>query len=242
VIFDFLGTLAAVREYSYEESMKKMYRSLTNDGFKMPYERFREVYDQVHHKYQRIRYEKLVEVTNAVWLSEALNQLGFVTKPDDETVKKAINIFFEDNLSSFRPRPCAYKTLKRLSDCYALALVSNFTYAPVIYAGLRKLRFSKFFNAVLVSEEVGWRKPHPKIFEEALKRLNKSVEQTVFVGDSPAEDIQGAKDVGMKVVFIPSQFFTVEDVKSASRQPDIILNSLCELPQILSQMETCLAK
>lgn len=236
VIFDFLGTLAAVHGYSYEESVKKMYRSLKNDGFEMPYERFREVYDPVHHKYQRIRYEKLVEVTNAVWISEALNQLGFVTKPDDEPVKKAVNIFFEDYLPSFRPRPCASKTLKRLSNNYALALISNFTYAPVIYAGLRKLRFSKFFNAVLVSGDVGWRKPHPKIIEEALKRINKSVEQTVLVGDSPAEDILGAKNMGMKAVFVPSQFFTVEDVKSASQQPDIILNSLCKLPQILSQM------
>ena len=236
VIFDFLGTLAAVHGYSYEESMKKMYRSLTNDGFEMPYERFREVYDQVHHKYQRIRYEKLVEVTNAVWLSEALNQLGFVTKPDDEAVKRAINIFFEDNLTSFRPRPCASETLRRLSESYSLALISNFTYAPVIYAGLRRLRFSKFFNAVLVSEDVGWRKPDPKIFEEALKRLNKIVEQTIFVGDNPAEDIQGAKNMGMKAVFVPSQFFTVEDVKGASPQPDIILSSLCKLPQILPQM------
>jgi len=236
VIFDFLGTLVVVHGYSYEESMKKMYRSLTNDGFEVPYERFREVYDQVHHKYQRICYEKLVEVTNAVWLSETLNQLGFVAKPDDEAVKKAVNIFFEDNLRSFRPRPCASKTLKRLSNSYALALISNFTYAPVIYAGLRKLRFSKFFNAVLVSEDVGWRKPHPKIFEEALKRINKSVEQTVLVGDSPEEDILGAKNMGIKAVFVPSQFFTVEDVRSASQKPDIILNSLCKLPQILSQM------
>lgn len=236
VVFDFVGTLAAVHGYSYEESMKKMCRSLTNDGFKMPYERFRDVYDQVHHKYQLIRYEKFVEVTNAVWLSEALNQLGFVTKPDDEAVKRAVNILFEDYLTSFRPRPCTSKTLKELSSNYALALISNFTYAPVIYAGLRKLRFSKFFNAVLVSEDVGWRKPHPKIFEEALKRLNKSVEQTVFVGDSPAEDILGAKNMGMKAVFVPSQFFTVQDVKSASKQPDIILSNLCKLPQILSQM------
>jgi len=236
VLFDFIGTLAVVQGYSYEESMKKMHASLVNDCFKVDYKRFREVYDQAHHKYRLIRYEQWIEVTNAVWLSEALNRLGFATKPEDQAVKKAINVFFEDYLHSLKQRKGALRTLKRLSKSYSLALISNFTYAPVIYAGLRKLHFSPYFNAILVSEDVGWRKPHSKILEEALKRLNISASQAAFVGDSPNEDIQGAKNVGMKAIFIPSQFFTIEDAKNSSQQPDIILNDICELSKILPKI------
>ena len=242
VVFDFIGTLAVVQEYSYEGFVEKMYESLVDDHFEMDYERFREVYGGVHRKYRLLRYEKLREVTNAVWLSETLNRLGFATKPGDEAVKKAVNVYFEGYLRSLKPRSCALRTLKTLSDTYSLGLVSNFTYAPVIHAGLRRLRLNPYFDAILVSQDVGWRKPHPKIFEEALKRLKRGAKQAVFVGDNPIEDIRGAKNVGMKAIFIPSQFFTVEDAEKSSPKSDIVLNSLCELPGVLSKIRRSAAK
>ena len=237
VIFDFIGTLATVEGYAYEPSVKKMYESLRDVGFNMDYEHFTQAYERAHQKYRAIRYQELVEVTNVVWLSEALNSLGFATSPVEENVKEAINVFFKDYIQSLKRRNCAIRTLKTLlKGRYALGLISNFTYAPVIYAGLRKLNLSRYFNAILVSEDVGWRKPHPRIFKEALKRLDKKAVQTVFVGDSLVEDIQGAKKVGMKTVFVSSQFFTVEDIQKAIQQPDIILNELCKLPEILSSI------
>ena len=112
---------------------------------------------------------------------------------------------------------------------YKLGLVSNFTYAPVIYAGLRKLGINQFFNAILVSEDVGWRKPHVKVFEETLRRLELRREEVVYVGDSPLEDVKGAKDVGMKTIFVPSQFYSTENLYESKQQPDFIVNDVCEL-------------
>lgn len=236
VIFDFIGTLAEVQHYSIEENVKKTYESLVDDGFHVDHERFIEVFYQIYRKYRLIRYQKLVEVSNNVWIAETLNQLGFAAEPEDGAVRKAVNASFQGYFQSLKPKPCASRTLKKLSGGYALALVSNFTYAPVVYAGVRKLGFSSYFNCILVSDDVGWRKPHPRMFEEALKRLDKNVEQAVFVGDNPMEDIQGAKGVGMKAIFIPSQFFTVEDAGKAPQPPDLIINSLCELPRALPEI------
>jgi len=236
VIFDFIGTLAEVQDYPIEEFVKKTYESLVDDGFHMDRERFMEVFYQIYQKYRLIRYQKLVEVSNSVWIAETLNHLGFTAKPEDPAVRKAVNISFQDYFQSLKARPCASRTLKRLSGDYSLALVSNFTYAPVIYAGVRKLRFSLYFNCILVSDDVGWRKPHPRIFEEALKRLDKNVKQAVFVGDNPMEDIQGAKAIGMKAIFIPSQFFTIEEAEKVPQPPDLIINNLCELPRVLPEI------
>jgi len=236
VIFDFIGTLTEVQDHTIEEIVKKTYESLVDDGFNLNHKRFTEAFYQVYQKYRLIRYQKLVEVSNSIWIAETLNQLGFAAEPDDGAVRKAVNVSFQGYFQSLKARPCASRTLKRLSGGYALALVSNFTYAPVIYAGVRKFGFSLYFNCILVSDDVGWRKPHPRIFEEALKRLDKSVEQTVFVGDNPMEDIQGAKAIGMKAIFIPSQFFTIEDAEKAPQPPDLIINSLCKLPKVLPKI------
>jgi len=233
VIFDFIGTLANVRGYGLEASRMtskmKVYKAVVTAGFKVDVESFLEAYIQAHEKYRVIRYEKLVEVTNAVWISEILNNLGYDTTPDDTRVRTAVNISFEDYLNSLELRSCAKIMLKKLSRNYKLGLVSNFTYAPVIYAGLRKLDINKFFNAILVSHEVGWRKPHPKIFNEALKRLRVSAHETVYVGDSPLEDIKGAKATGMKTIFVSSQFYTLKNLHESQQKPDIILENLCEL-------------
>jgi putative hydrolase of the HAD superfamily len=236
VIFDFIGTLAEVQLNPIEEFAKKVYESLVDDGFDMGRGRFMEVFQETYQKYRVIRYQKLVEVSDSIWISETLNQLGFAAEPEDHAVRKAVNVSFHGYFQSLKPRLCALRTLKKLSGFYILALVSNFTYAPIVYAGLRKLRFSLYFDSILVSDEVGLRKPHRRIFEEALKRLNKNVEQAVFVGDNPIEDIQGAKDIGMKAIFVPSQFFTIEDAEKALQPPDLIINNLCELPKVLQEI------
>ena len=233
-IFDFIGTLTQLIEYSYRNAENKLFRSLVANGYSTTSESFSKAYDRAHKKYREIRYGQLVEVTNAVWVSAALNHLGYTTTPQDKTIKTAVNIFFEDYLNALKLRPYAKSTLQKLSQNYKLGLVSNFTYSPVIYAALRRLRINGFFNAVIVSEAVGWRKPNPKIIQEALKRLHVKADEVIYVGDTPMEDIQGAKNAGMKTVFIPSQFNSLSDMQKASQQPNHVIRNLHEVFRVIS--------
>lgn len=228
VMFDFIGTLVNVKGYSLEISKMKLYNSIVDASFKVSKEDFLAAYSQAHEKYRVIRYQKLIEVTNAIWISEALNSLGFKTNPEDTRIKTAVNIFFEDYLKSFRLRKCAKQTLETLAENYKLGLISNFTYAPVIYAGLRRVGISNFFDVILVSDAFGWRKPHARIFEEALKRLGIRAEEALYVGDSPEEDIKGAKQLGIKTVFVASQFFPIKKLRESEQKPDIIARNMCE--------------
>ncbi|MEM1566039.1 MAG: HAD family hydrolase [Candidatus Bathyarchaeia archaeon] len=239
VLFDFIGTLVNVRGYSLDTSRLKLYKALLNAGFNVSQEKFLEAYAKAHEKYRVIRYQKFVEVTNAVWISEALNNLGFDTTPEDSRIKTAVNVFFEDYVSSFRLRKCAKQVLSVVAETCKLGLISNFTYAPVIYAGLRKVGISHFFNVVLVSDAVGWRKPHANIFNEALRRLSVKAEETIFVGDSPDEDIKGARQLGMKTIFVASQFFPVKKLLESKQKPDTVARNLCEVKKrILEIIQT----
>jgi FMN phosphatase YigB (HAD superfamily) len=229
LIFDFIGTLTKLKDYDLKISEMKLHRTIVNAGFRVNSKVFLKAYRQAYEKYQVVRYQKLIEVSNAVWVSEALSNLGFETSSEDPCIKTAVNLFFEDYLNSLKLRRCGKKILKNTAADHKLGLMSNFTYAPVIYAALRRLTINKFFNAVLVSEDTGWRKPHVKIFEEALKRLGVSANETVYVGDSPLEDIKGASLIGIKTVFVPSQFYSLEKLHESLQNPDLIVNNICEL-------------
>jgi putative hydrolase of the HAD superfamily len=79
-----------------------------------------------------------------------------------------------------------------------LGLVSNALDPPaLLHRDLRQLGVAERLDVAVFSSEVGWRKPHPEIFERALRALDVAAEQTLFVGDTLATDIAGAAALGM---------------------------------------------
>ena len=64
-------------------------------------------------------------------------------------------------------------------------------------AGLRDL-----FDSLLTSESAGSCKPDPAIFDEALRRAGCAAHEALFVGDTLAQDVAGAKRAGMRSVLI----------------------------------------
>ena len=69
----------------------------------------------------------------------------------------------------------------------------------------------------MFASEVGWRKPHPAIFERALEGLGVAAERTLFVGDSLAIDLAGAAAVGMRTC--QALWFRADDDPAAA-EPD----------------------
>jgi putative hydrolase of the HAD superfamily len=236
VITDYIGTLVNARYYDIDASRKKLHKALTEVGLDTKLPQFLEAYTRAHEKYRAVRYKQLREVTNAVWVCEALNSLGCTITPEDSRIKVALNMFFQDYVDSLELRPYAKKLLNKIKENCKLGLVSNFTYAPVVYASLRKLGINQYFNAVLVSHECGWRKPHTQIFQDALKKLHVKPEETVFIGDSPLEDIKGAIAAGIKTVFVTSQFYTLKDLQESNQKPDYVAQGLEEIYENFSKI------
>lgn len=236
ILLDYIGTLVEPRNYSLQDSKTKLHEALREAGIITNKEQFMEAYAKAHEKYRVVRYEQLREVTNAIWVAEALNAVGCKTTVDDAKLKFGLNMFFQEFIDSLELRPHAKQLVKNASERCKIGLVSNFTYAPAIYASLRKLRIDSFFSAIVVSEAVGWRKPHRIIFDKTLRMLRVKPEDAVFVGDSPLEDIDGAKGAGMRSVFVASCFSSLRDVGKCRFKPDLVcqdLREVCEkLPQI----------
>jgi putative hydrolase of the HAD superfamily len=218
--------------------MAKLHSALRDAGFKTDKQKFLDAYTKAHEKYRRVRYGELREVTNAVWVSETLCSLGHNVTADDSRMKAALNVFFQDYVETLNLRPYAKRLLKKTVKQCKIGLISNFTYAPVVYASLRKLGINRFFNAVVVSGDNGWRKPHKKIFQEALARLQVKADEAVYIGDCPMEDIKGATEAGIKAVFVSSQFYNKHDLRSSQQKAALVAEDLREICLDFSKITT----
>jgi putative hydrolase of the HAD superfamily len=79
---------------------------------------------------------------------------------------------------------------------------------------------------------VGYLKPHPLIFQTALRCVGTQPDETVFVGDDPEADIVGAHKAGLRAVLRRQ---TRRKVSLDSITPDAEINGLDELLPILDQ-------
>ncbi len=92
-------------------------------------------------------------------------------------------------------------TLKR--EGYRVGLVSNTgrTWGRFLRPIQDDLGVGKYFDDRVFSDEIGIRKPEPRIFEASLEHLGLRPEEVVHVGDDVVADISGSKGVGMRAVW-----------------------------------------
>jgi putative hydrolase of the HAD superfamily len=83
---------------------------------------------------------------------------------------------------------------------YHLGIISNFD--SRIDEVFRSLGIGQYFQTVTISSVEGVAKPSPEIFKRALKKAALAPEEAVYVGDSPHHDLEGAREIGMRVFLI----------------------------------------
>ncbi|MBI2889244.1 MAG: HAD family hydrolase [Nitrospirae bacterium] len=124
--------------------------------------------------------------------------------------------------------------LESLHPRYRLGVVSNFDHSATLEAVFARDGIRGFFSAVIVSADVGWRKPDGRIFEEFTRCVGVSPEEVLFVGDRYEVDVLGAKHAGMRGAWLnPSPDPGAAEASLA----DLTLRSLCDLPDALARLE-----
>ena len=129
---------------------------------------------------------------------------------------------------AFRIYPDCRETLERISSIkhIRLGLLSN---CPAELCKprrsiLRRNGIFGFFDAIVLSGEVGAQKPDKEIFEAALKELGvKESQRVMHVGDCVLSDVQGAQNAGLvPVLYDPLELHSVDDIITIRRLSDIL--------------------
>jgi putative hydrolase of the HAD superfamily len=120
--------------------------------------------------------------------------------------------------------PGTREALDRIRQDYAIAVISNAD--GKIDAVLRRCGIEDCFASITDSGNVGYEKPHPAIFEAALREMKAPPAESLYVGDVYSIDYIGARNAGMQAVLL--------DVAGAYREREFPrVESLAELEQWL---------
>src|SRR3989454_4079969 len=219
VLFDFGGTLDA-DGLAWKE---RVYRLFRDEGVAVERERF----DPLFHAADDALVGTIPPTTSfdatvarlVVAVAEALGL------DDRRMTARIARRFVDDALGHLGDNT---PLLRRLARHARLGIVSNF------YGNLARVcddaGIRSFFSVLVDSAEIGCTKPAPRIFQHALDALGVSAAKATFVGDSLPRDMAGARDVGMRHIWLVGA-----DASAASPccRDDRQIRSLRELESIL---------
>lgn len=125
--------------------------------------------------------------------------------------------------------------LRALRDRVRLGVCSNFTHAPMALRVLERAGLASLLDEIVISEDVGVRKPRREIFDETARRLDVAPEEMLHVGDNLDADVAGAAAIGALTAWITRR---VRDPHRALQGysgplPRLRLHDLAELPALL---------
>jgi len=201
LIFDFFGTLVGYTHgYLSGGEYIKTHEFLLENGFRITYEKFEISFSNCFKKL-----EDKAKITNKEFSMNDVVKLFFADnswKMQNKTRDKFLETYHLEWNRHIIYYPELKPFLNKLKENYALSIITNTHYKPLIYYHLREMGISNYFKLVLTSVECGIRKPDPRIFQKALQELATKPEAAIFVGDSYAADYQGALSAGIRGILI----------------------------------------
>jgi FMN phosphatase YigB (HAD superfamily) len=122
------------------------------------------------------------------------------------------------------------QVLEALKEHYPLGLLSNFDSAATGHKILDRHQLSPYFDPIHISEAIRYRKPRREAFLQTVDVMGVTPQEALFIGDTFALDVVGAKGVGMNVAWF-DRLKVPADLQLA--QPDYIITRLVDLLEIL---------
>ncbi|HBF41687.1 MAG TPA: hypothetical protein DDW19_07980 [Anaerolineaceae bacterium] len=237
VLFD-LGYTLTYFEGDFEKATVESYSVLGNalnrQGCHLNVAKFADRFQDLITQYYHDRDRDLVEKPVEDLIHLVLKRAGQDHVPP-EKIRLAMDEMYAVTEERWMLEADAHATLQELlRRGYRLGMVTNAADAVDVGKIVDNHRLRIYFDDIIISADFGIRKPDPRIFEIALKRLGADPASAVMVGDNLSADILGAHRAGMRGIWITRRS---EDPRNALLRntiiPDGEVKSLEEIPSLL---------
>ncbi len=233
VLFDMFDTLMLIeKEHAfYNPAVKSMHQYIVKNGVPVTFPAFRDAYIKARDLLYEEADLKMEEPHFNLRVKNALQNLGYTKEAQTGIIQGATNAFSQQFMNFVRIDTNATTVLNELYRTYRLGIVSNFAIPECIEQLLDREQLSQLFEVIVISGAVNKRKPNPEIFELALQKMQLDASDVAFVGDTVDADVKGARNIGMKSIYIDRR----PQKELDEYPPDYTIKSLSELPFVLQK-------
>jgi putative hydrolase of the HAD superfamily len=146
-----------------------------------------------------------------------------------------VAFFYETHYHARSLRPEAPSVLEALhTKGLRLAIISNTLSRQLVPSTLAEYGIGHYFDAVVTSAKLGWRKPNERIFEEAARLLQVPAGACAYVGDTVSRDVIGARRAGYGLAVQIKSFLTDKaDSGMEGVPPDAVIHDLREVVELV---------
>ena len=193
-----------------------------------------DVLTEMQHRERRAPYQGEYIENDFPSLTRDLVKALFGVGPTTGQLDRLLEVRFEAMTGAIRVAAAVPALLAELKKRFRIGLVSNYPDSRAIRHSIDQLNLTSYFDAVVVSGDIGHVKPHPKVFEAILAATQVEPSRCLFVGDNWLGDIQGARRCGMHAVFT-TEFVHYEkfDRQAGDFEASATISKLSELLQLL---------
>lgn len=199
--FDLFNTLITMQFYALKDALDRLTSSLRQNGFDIEHAAFVKAHSEAVLRFLEQTKRDGKEGHNRFWVSAALAKMGHEVPPDDPHISTAVESYFSAFVQYAELIPGTKEMLATVRQNYRVGLLSNFTHPPAAKEIISDLDLAPFFDVVLISGDLGYRKPHHSVFEELIDQLEIEKDQIAFVGDDPEADVAGALRAGLQPIW-----------------------------------------
>ena len=209
-----------------QESFRETYDLVHYDRFFKSFEHFYSIYEpynlELWHIYGKGKITK--EELNKRRYSYPLEVVGIHDqKLADTFCREALGRIPTKN----RLIEGAIELLEYLHSKYNLYILSN-GFKELQSRKMRTTGIDKYFDGLILSEDIGINKPNRELYEYALQKTASKVEDSIMIGDMFETDIVGAANIGMKQIY-----FNPKKKENHTFAPTYMVTELLQIKDIL---------
>jgi len=210
VFFDLFGTLLIYTNSrkAWEDWLSVLYTNFKNFGYRETKDSFaikcNGIMSKSEPKYRNLDLtifeQRIYGLTNELGLDVKENEIRRISQEAVNAWQKYVPL-----------DPDTLPVLNSLKKTKTLALISNFDHHPHIYSILSKHKLKHFFDSIIISSEVGVKKPDPLIFSFALKQTNLKPNEVCYIGDT-RDDVTAAVKAKILPILIQRKIDTEDEL------------------------------
>ncbi len=180
-----------------DQSFKYIFKQLNID---IDFEKFKNYYYPINAHYWKLFREDKISKKDLRFgrLNDTFVKLNYRVNADKIVLLSEAYI---DNLSNYNALiEGTIAILDYLKPKYKMHIITN-GFEEIQDKKMTKSGLAPYFETVITSEQVGVKKPNPKIFSFALETCKAGASESIMIGDNYEADVMGAIDFGIEAIF-----------------------------------------